>query len=165
MALSSRPLIVSQETSSWKDLYETPSTSAEVVSAQIPTDSLESSIQEALNWWMEENNIGVWVPLSLPPPELLVFTDASLEGWGARLRAYSSWDVARGSVHINLLKMKAVLMALMNFKVYTRVSECGGRPTKSLRPGDRDVMVPSSSGSKGDVSSIGSSGSRSLLQH
>ena len=76
-------------------------------------------ISRDLTWWMDDENLGKGVPLSCPPPEMLLFTDASLEGWGAHLQeltASGRWSQAERDLHINLLEMKAVLMALHAFQ-------------------------------------------------
>ena len=70
-------------------------------------------------WWTEDRNLRQGVPLQGKPPELLLFTDASLEGWGAHvldLQASGKWSPQESALHINLLEMKAVLMALHAFQ-------------------------------------------------
>ena len=54
--------------------------------------------------------------LVLPDPNLELFTDASLTGWGARLQGVSTgghWAASEVS-HINLLELKAVLFGLQS---------------------------------------------------
>ena len=58
------------------------------------------------------------VPVSLPPPSAHLFTDASMQGWGAHLDAQVAsglWSAAQQRLHINLLEMEAVRLALLAF--------------------------------------------------
>ena len=58
------------------------------------------------------------VPISLPPPSVHLFTDASMQGWGAHLGAQVTsglWDPMQQGLHINLLEMEAVRLALLAF--------------------------------------------------
>ena len=75
-------------------------------------------IAEDLAWWLNPDNLVRGIPLSSPPPEVL-YTDASNEGWGAHLldlTASGLWSKDEKSLHINLLEMKAVLMACHTFQ-------------------------------------------------
>ena len=50
---------------------------------------------------------------------LQVFTDASNEGWGARVgeaTARGVWSEPESHLHINLLELKAVFLALESFE-------------------------------------------------
>ena len=50
---------------------------------------------------------------------LQLFTDASNEGWGAHLGDYMAkglWSRSESTLHINLLELKAVLLALKQFE-------------------------------------------------
>ena len=58
------------------------------------------------------------VPVSLPLPSAHLFTDASMQGWGAHLDAQVAsglWSAAQQRLHINLLEMEAVRLALLAF--------------------------------------------------
>ena len=81
--------------------------------------SWSEQVRQDLLWWTAEDNLLQGVPLSLPPPEMLLFTDASKEGWGAHLQeltASGMWSPREKELHINLLEMKAVLMACHAFQ-------------------------------------------------
>ena len=74
---------------------------------------------EDLHWWREEGRLSQGVSLMSPPPEMLLFSDASLEGWGAHLQdlvASGVWSETDRHLHINLLEMRAVLLALQAFQ-------------------------------------------------
>ena len=76
-------------------------------------------VKEDLTWWLTEENLRVGVPLSSPPPELHLFSDASLLGWGAHLLdqfVSGLWSEQESQEHINLLELKAVYLALQAFQ-------------------------------------------------
>ena len=59
------------------------------------------------------------VPFGTPAPDLHLYSDASRSGWGAHLldRSVSGvWSVQESSLHINLLKMKALFLGLKSFQ-------------------------------------------------
>ena len=54
-----------------------------------------------------------------PPPEMQLFSDASRRGWGAHLQelvASGVWTDDERNLHINLLELRAVLLALLAFQ-------------------------------------------------
>jgi ribonuclease HI len=58
--------------------------------------------------------------MASPVPSLTLFTDASLLGWGAYLERQTvsgMWSSTIQKDHINLLEMRAVLLALSHFKL------------------------------------------------
>ena len=58
--------------------------------------------------------------LASPVPSLTLFTDAFLLGWGAYLEGQTvsgMWSSTLQKDHINLLEMRAVLLALSHFKL------------------------------------------------
>jgi ribonuclease HI len=59
-------------------------------------------------------------PLASPVPSLTLFTDASLLGWGGYLEGQTvsgMWSSTLQKDHINLLEIRAVLLALSHFKL------------------------------------------------
>lgn len=71
-----------------------------------------------LNWWLQRENLLKGLPLDPPAPKLTLFTDASLSGWGAYLEGRSVsglWSPLELEDHINVLEMRAVLLALRHF--------------------------------------------------
>ena len=52
--------------------------------AQSPNKIIHPSkkVQSDLEWWCTEENVMKGVPLGTPAPATLLYTDASLEGWG-----------------------------------------------------------------------------------
>jgi hypothetical protein len=54
-------------------------------------------------------------------PSLTLYTDSSLQGWGAFLEGKSVsgvWSLVQQQEHINLLEMRALLLALQHFKTF-----------------------------------------------
>ena len=80
---------------------------------------LSEDCREELLWWREEGRLSQGVPLMSPPPTMLLFTDASLRGWGAHLEdlvASGVWSEADQDLHINILELRAVWFALQSFQ-------------------------------------------------
>ena len=72
-----------------------------------------------LQWWLQEENVLTGQPLHPIKHALQIFTDASKEGWGAHLNEHTSrgsWSVPESKLHINFLELKAVFLALKEFK-------------------------------------------------
>ena len=77
-----------------------------------------------LRWWTQPE-IFSGVPISMSQPSLFLFTDASLEGWGAHLEPLGllcsgTWDSPGPLPHINILEMRAVILALTEFQSHLR---------------------------------------------
>jgi hypothetical protein len=73
--------------------------------------------REAVSQWLDVGWIHSSVPISLGPPLAEIFTDASLEGWGAHCQDMITngvWSRDQ-DLHINLLEMEAVRLALEAF--------------------------------------------------
>ena len=80
---------------------------------------LPKSLHVHLRWWMDPNKVLKGQPLHPLRHALQLFTDASNEGWGAHLgdcTARGLWSEPEGDLHINLLELKAVLLALKQFE-------------------------------------------------
>ena len=85
-----------------------------------PTASVswDASCRRDLQWWSVPSHLGVGVDLSLPRPDLVLYTDASDSGWGASLGSdhLSGWwsrDVSLYS--INHRELLAVYLAIWGF--------------------------------------------------
>ena len=79
------------------------------------------SLHPHLRWWLEENNVLTGQPLHPLKHALQIFTDASKEGWGAHLdehTARGTWSLPESKLHINHLELKAVFLALKQFKAF-----------------------------------------------
>jgi hypothetical protein len=72
-----------------------------------------------LDWWTRRENALTGVALFHSVPSLPLYTDSSLQGWGAFLDGKSVsgvWSLVQQQEQINLLEMTAVLLALQHFK-------------------------------------------------
>ena len=77
------------------------------------------SLHPHLRWWLEESNVLPCQPLHPLKYALQIFTDASKEGWGAHLdehTARGTWSHSESKLHINHLELKAVFLALKEFR-------------------------------------------------
>ena len=81
------------------------------------------SLHPHLRWWLKEENV---LPGQLLHPlrhAVQIFTNASNKGWVAHLVDYtarSGWSILESRLHINFLELKAVLLALKEFKPLCR---------------------------------------------
>ena len=74
-----------------------------------------------LKFWLDPQIWYLGVPFHIPLPQLTVFTDASLEGWGVVCQnAMYQGKWGHHSHHINWLELKAVLIALRIFQFTLR---------------------------------------------
>jgi len=70
-----------------------------------------------LQWWINSAR-SLHNPISLPQPEVTLYTDASIEGWGGVLnnvKIGGHWTPEEAYNHINYLEMLAVLFSLKAF--------------------------------------------------
>ena len=70
-----------------------------------------------LRWWTRTQNLEAPVPVSIPPPNLAVWTDASKTGWGGVSSLGSTvsgvWSHEESLLHINTLEGLAVTRSLL----------------------------------------------------
>ena len=77
------------------------------------------AIAAHLDWWQNPSNMMKGADLHPKDHSIQLFTDASNEGWGAHLDQNSTkglWSDREKRLHINVLELKAVSLALRNFK-------------------------------------------------
>ena len=82
-------------------------------------DSPSMSVHVHLRWWLDPDKVLKGQPLHPLQHTLQLFTDTSNEGWGAHLGDYTArglWSKSEGNLLINLLELKAVLLALKQFE-------------------------------------------------
>ena len=68
-------------------------------------------------WW-KKNIFKVFKPIRYPKISIIIYTDASLEGWGASMGNVSTggaWLPDEKLMHINVLELMAILLALTSF--------------------------------------------------
>ena len=79
---------------------------------------ISADLRLDLNWWALESNLMSGQKIMEHPPEFLLFTDASRQGWGAHLRdleAQGLWSTSDRLYHINVLELRAVFLGLQAF--------------------------------------------------
>jgi hypothetical protein len=86
------------------------------VNARTDPVTISQEIIEHLRWWTSSDTLKIGVPLMKFKPDVSLFTDASMTGWGAHLdgqEVAGVWDTQTTNlVHINILEMRAVRLAL-----------------------------------------------------
>ena len=83
------------------------------------SDWVPKSLHLHLRWWLEESNVLLGQQLHPLKHALQIFTDASKEGCGAHLdehTARGTWSLPESKLHINHLELKAVFLALKEFR-------------------------------------------------
>ena len=79
---------------------------------------LSQDCVEAVRWWLQEDRWTLGVPLHVLPPSMSLYTDTYLSGWEAHLldlTASGVWSEEESQEHINVLKIRAVELALASF--------------------------------------------------
>ena len=80
--------------------------------------TLSSSARVELAWWLKHTLNTNSSPAHLPPPDMIITTDASKKGWGAvhqSLQTNGRWSQKESLQHINYLELKAAFLALKAF--------------------------------------------------
>ena len=80
--------------------------------------TLNQSCKEDLQWWIDQITNWNGRSITIPPPDLIITTDASLKGWGAVCQGIHTrglWTPQEASQHINVLELKAALFAVRAF--------------------------------------------------
>ena len=68
-------------------------------------------------WW-KKNIFKAFKPIRYPEISIIIYTDASLAGWGASMGNVSTseaWLPDETLMHINVLELKAILLVLKSF--------------------------------------------------
>jgi hypothetical protein len=80
---------------------------------------------ESIQWWKNRENLTTGVRIHPSQPDHLLYTDASMAGWGAHvadLRAQGLWSQQERSWHINALELEALWRGLQVFRSKLRKS-------------------------------------------
>ena len=80
--------------------------------------SWDDSCRRDLQWWSVQSHLTVGVDLSLPRPDLVLYTDASDTGWGASLGSDNlsgSWSRKISLYSINHRELLAIFLAIRGF--------------------------------------------------
>lgn len=79
---------------------------------------LSPSARVDLAWWLKHILSANGSPVHLPPPDVIITTDASKKGWGAvhqSLETNGRWSQPESLQHINYLELKAAFLAVKAF--------------------------------------------------
>jgi len=95
--------------------------SRELLKANLNYDSvlsLSADCREEISWWTQ--NLITWNgrAMTTPMPDLLITTDASMEGWGAHCEGVTTqgrWTQQEKLKHINFLELTAACFAVQAF--------------------------------------------------
>jgi len=79
------------------------------------------TLKTDLAWWTITGNWVRGVPTLPPNPDVVIYTDASNSGWGAhtesrRYHLSGKWTEPQRQLHINLLELKAVVLAVTTWE-------------------------------------------------
>ena len=72
---------------------------------------------DELQWWIR-NIFDAFAPIKLPPFDLTIFSDSSLEGWGGTDQVTEiggGWNCIENKCHINSLELQAAFFCLKAF--------------------------------------------------
>ena len=122
--------------------------------------TLSLPVLQDLQWWSIEDHVFRGLAMSTVIPDLQVQTDASTSGWGVSFQGSvlsGTWSQQETSLHINVLEMKAVLLAcqrlLYHFRhkcvlflidnqtVVSYLSKQGGTRSQQLMAVTRQVLT------------------------
>jgi hypothetical protein len=87
-----------------------------------------------LDWWTRRETVLTGVALLHPVPSLTLYTDSSVQRWGAFLEGKSVsgvWSLVQQQENINLLEMRAVLLALQDSSSFESSSASDGQYNSS----------------------------------
>ena len=79
---------------------------------------LDEASRQDLEWWKDNLEMGSGKSIAVGNPDLTIYSDASLTGWGAALNgalARGPWKEEDRHRHINELELLAALFALQSF--------------------------------------------------
>ena len=77
------------------------------------------SLHPHIQWWLKEDNVLTGQPLHPIKHALQIFTDASIEGWGAHLNEHTAegtGSLPGSKLHITYLELKAFFLPLKEFQ-------------------------------------------------
>ena len=88
-------------------------------------EKVEISVEarKELLWWKENLTLCNGRSLISSPPQIIISSDASLQGWGASCHGLTTggpWSMEERKFHINVLELKAAKLAIMSFTLKER---------------------------------------------
>jgi len=119
---------------------------------------LNEEARSEIKWWVQNLETHNGRGFLNPEPDLILETDASLEGWGARAnqqKVQGLWSTHEKTLHINVLELKAAHLALRaltrdtqvrhvhimmdNVTAVAHVNRMGGTKSNELIQSTRDL--------------------------
>ena len=82
--------------------------------------TLSSLATMEIQWWLTNINSSCHF-IHAPPPDTIIYSDASLDGWGATnslTTVGSPWDIMEELPHINVLELYAAQLALTHLAAH-----------------------------------------------
>ena len=79
---------------------------------------LSDEVKAELQWWVQNLHLNNGRSVISYPPQLLIASDASLEGWGAFCQGHKTggqWTLPEKKDHINILELRAAKYAILTF--------------------------------------------------
>ena len=88
-------------------------------------EKVQTSVEarKELLWWKENLTLCNGRSLISSPPQIIISSDASLQGWGASCHGLTTggpWSMEERKFHINVLELKAAKLAIMSFTLKER---------------------------------------------
>ena len=81
--------------------------------------SLQKVQKQCIGWWLQKESGLPGIPFQVPPPSLLLYTDASMTNWDSYLKhltaAAGVWSQEERELHINILEMNEIQLTLNVF--------------------------------------------------
>ena len=74
--------------------------------------------KQSLQWWLKKDNVMTGVPFQPPPPDVTIFSDSSLTGFGCTLDNqyfHGKWTPEQSKLHINYLEMLSLFLGIQHF--------------------------------------------------
>ena len=99
---------------------------------------LDPQAREELQWWITNIKRVNGSPIHPPATEMVITSDASKMGWGAtfgNLSTNGRWSKQESDLHINVLELKATLLAIQAF-LKKSVESSGETPSRQHNSSD-----------------------------
>ena len=79
---------------------------------------LSEEVRAEIQWWIENLMLSKGKAIISQPPQLVITSDASMQGWGAACQGQTTggpWTLEEQKNHINILELKAAQLAILTF--------------------------------------------------
>ena len=79
---------------------------------------LSGEVRAEIQWWIENLMLSKRKAIISQPPQLVITSDASMQGWGAACQGQTTggpWTLEEQKNHINILELKAAQLVILTF--------------------------------------------------